>query len=58
MSQENVEAFKRAVEANNGGDYEAFLQYGAVAEFKQGKVISYRDFFDHAQALEAAGLQE
>ena len=135
MSQENIQAFKRAVEANNGGDYEAFLQefdpdvefhgvmgvmfggeasvyrghagvleylrdldeaftvrdvqwsefrdlgerlvvlgfvrgrgreseieldsqYGAVAEFKQGKVISYRDFFDHAQALEAAGLSE
>ena len=25
MSQENVEAFKRAVEANNRGDYEALL---------------------------------
>src|SRR5687768_4131536 len=25
MSQENIEAFKRAVEANNRGDYEALL---------------------------------
>ena len=135
MSQENVETFKRAVEANNRGDYEAFLeefdpdvefqgvmgvmfggeatvfrghagvveylrdldegftvrdvqwsefrdlgerlvvlgyvrgrgresgieldsQYGAVAEFKKGKVIRYRDYFDHREALEAAGLSE
>ncbi len=135
MSQENVEAFKRAVEANNRGDDDALLQeidpdvewhgvmgvmfgeeatvlrghagvleylrdleegftvrdiqwsefrdlgerivvlghvrgqgrgsgieldsrYGAVAEFRQGKIISYRDYFDHDEALEAAGLRE
>ena len=135
MSQENVEAFKRAVEANNRSDYDALLaefdpdvewhgvmgvmfgwestvfrghagvieylrdidegftvrdiqlsefrdlgervvvlghargrgresgieldsQYGAVAEFKKGKIITYRDFFDHREALEAAGLSE
>ena len=135
MSRENVETFKRAVEANNRGDYDAFLQefdpdvefhgvmgvmfggkatvfrghagvleylrdldegftvrdvqwsgfrdlgerlvvlgyvrgrgresgieldsqYGAVAEFRKGKVIRYRDYFDHNEALEAAGLLE
>ncbi len=135
MSQENVETFKRAVEANNRGDYDAFLQefdpdvefhgvmgvmfggeatvfkghagvleylrdldegftvrdvqwsefrdlgerlvvlgyvrgrgresgieldsqYGAVAEFRKGRVITYRDYFDHNEALEAAGLSE
>ena len=135
MSQENVEAFKRALEANNRGDHEAFLeefdpnvefhgvmgvmfggeatvfrghagvleylrdldegftvrevqwselrdlgdrllvlgsvrgrgresgieldsQYGAVAEFENGKLIRYRDYLDHKKALEAAGLRE
>jgi hypothetical protein len=29
-----------------------------VAEFKKGKMIRYRDYFDHSQALEAAGLSE
>ena len=33
-------------------------QYGAVAEFRQGKIIRYRDYFDHSDALEAAGLSE
>jgi ketosteroid isomerase-like protein len=33
-------------------------QYGGVAEFKQGKVISYRDYFSHDETLEAAGLRE
>jgi len=32
--------------------------YGGLAEFKNGKVIRYRDYFDHSQALEAAGLEE
>jgi uncharacterized protein len=135
MSQENVEAFKRAVEANNRGDYDAFLEefdpnvewhsifgvmfggetsvirghegvlaylrdldegfavrevqwsefrdlgdqlvvlghvrgrgresgieldspYSGVAEFKRGKIVRYRDYFDHNEALEAAGLRE
>ena len=135
MSQQNVEAFKRAVEANNRNDYDALLEeidpdvewhgvmgvmfggeatvfrghagvleylrdidegftvrdiqwsefrdlgervvvlghvrgrgresgieldspYGAVAEFKKGKFITYRDFFDHGEALKAAGLKE
>ena len=135
MSQQNVEAFKRAVEASNRSDYDALLadfdpevewhgvmgvmfggeaaifhghagvleylrdidegftlrdiqlaelrdlgervvglghargrgresgieldsQYGAVAEFKKGKIITYRDFFDHKEALEAAGLSD
>ena len=135
MSQENVEAFKRAVEANNRGDDDALLQeldpdvewhgvmgvmfggeatvfrghagvlaylrdldegftvrdiqwsefrdlgerivvlghvrgkgresgieldaqYGAVAEFRQGKIVRYRDYFDHGDALEAVGLRE
>jgi ketosteroid isomerase-like protein len=135
MSQENVEAFKRALEANNRSDYDALLQefdpdvewhgvmgvmfggeaavfrghagvleylrdldegftvrdiqgsefrdmgerivvlghargrgresgieldsqYGAVAEFREGKIFRYTDYFDHRQALEAAGLRE
>jgi ketosteroid isomerase-like protein len=135
MSQGNVEAFKRAVEANNRRDYDALLaelhtdvewhgvmgvmfggeatvyrghagvleylrdvdegftvrdiqwsefrdlgerivvlghvrgrgresgieldsQYGAVADFKEGKVIKYWDYFDHKEALEAAALSE
>ena len=134
MSQENVEAFERAVEASNGSDYDALLAefdpevewrgvmgvmfggeaavfrghagvleylrdiegftvrdihlaelrdlgervvglghargrgresgieldspYGAVAEFRNGKIIAYRDFFDHGEVLEAAGLSE
>ena len=32
--------------------------YAALATFKDGKCISYRDYFDHNQALEAAGLSE
>src|SRR4051794_27349592 len=32
--------------------------YAAVAEFRNGKVVKYTDFFDHSRALEAAGLQE
>jgi ketosteroid isomerase-like protein len=135
MSQENVEAFKRAITANNSNDYDALLeeidpavewrgvmgvmfggeatvfkghagvlqyirdleegftvrdiqwsefrdlgervvvlghvrgrgreseieldsQYGAVAEFRKGKIVGYRDYFGHRQALEAAGLRE
>jgi ketosteroid isomerase-like protein len=135
VSQENIEALKRAVEANNRLDYEAFLDefnpdielhgvfgvmfggestvarghegllqyvrdrdegfavsdiqwsefrdlgdrivalghvrgraresgiefdspYGGVAWFKNGKIITYRDCFDHSQALNAGGLQE
>jgi ketosteroid isomerase-like protein len=135
MSQENIEALKRAAEANNCGDYEALLEefdpdiewhgifgvmfggeatvvrghqgllgyvrdldesfdvrdvqlsefrdlgdrivvlghvrgrgresgvefdspYGGLAEFKNGKCVRYRDFFDHAEVLEAAGLRE
>jgi len=134
MSQENVEALRRAVEANNRRDYEAFLDefdpdiewhgifgvmfggeatvvrgheglleyvrdrdegfavsdvqwsefrdlgdrivalghvrgrgresgiefdspYAGLAEFKSGKIISYRDCFDHSQALKAVGLE-
>jgi hypothetical protein len=29
-----------------------------VAEFKQGKIVRYWDYFDHNEALEAAGLRE
>ena len=134
MSQENVEALKRAVEANNRRDYEAFLDefdpdiewhgifgvmfggeatvvrgheglleyvrdrdegfavsnvqwsefrdlgdrivalghvrgrgresgiefdspYAGLAESKSGKIISYRDCFDHSQAVKAVGLE-
>ena len=32
--------------------------YAGVAEFKNGKIIRYRDYFDHSEALEAAGLSE
>jgi ketosteroid isomerase-like protein len=32
--------------------------YAGLAEFKNGKIIRYRDYFDHAEALEAAGLSE
>ena len=135
MSQENVEALQRAVEANNRRDYEALLEefdpdvewhgifglmfgkeptvvrghegllgyvrdldegfavrdvqwsefrdlgdqivalghvvgrgrvsgiefdspYAGLAHFKDGKCIRYRDYFDHKEALEAAGLSE
>jgi len=135
MSQENIEAVKRAVEANNRHDYEALLEefdpdiewhtifgvmfggeatvargheglleylrdqdegfavrdveatefrdlgervvvlghlrargresgieldspWAGVAEFKSGKVVRFRDYFDHGEALEAAGLRE
>ena len=135
MSQENIEALQRAVEANNRRDYEALLEefdpdvewhgifglmfgkeatvvrgheglleyvrdldegfavrdvqwsefrdlgdrivalghvrgrgresgvefdspYAGLAEFKDGKCVRYRDYFDHSQALKAAGLRE
>jgi len=32
--------------------------YGAVAEFKNGKVVRYRDYLDPKKALEAVGLRE
>jgi ketosteroid isomerase-like protein len=32
--------------------------YAGLAEFKNGKCIRYRDFFDHSEALVAAGLSE
>jgi uncharacterized protein len=32
--------------------------YGGLAEFKNGKVLRYRDYFDTSQALEAAGVSE
>ena len=32
--------------------------YAGVAEFRNGSCVSYRDYFDHGQALEAAGLSE
>jgi ketosteroid isomerase-like protein len=32
--------------------------YAGLAEFKNGKCISYRDYFNHSEALEAAGLRE
>src|SRR5919109_3907070 len=116
MSQEDIEVLRRAAEANNRQDYEAFLDefdpdvefhgvmfrgeatvvrgheglleyvrdldegfsvrdvqwsefrdlgdrilglgrfdspYAGLAEFKNGKCIKYRDYFDHGQALEA-----
>jgi len=133
MSQENVEALRRAAEANNRHDYEALLDefdpdvewhgifgvmfggeatvvrghegllgylrdldegfavrdvqwsefrdlddrivalghvrglgresgvtidspYAGVADFKNGKCVRYRDYFDHRQALDAAGV--
>jgi ketosteroid isomerase-like protein len=135
MSQENVEALQRAVEANNRRDYDAFLDefdpdiewhgifgvmfggeatvvrgheglleyvrdrdegftvsdvewsefrdlgdrivalghvrgrgresgiefdypYAGLAEFKDGKIARYTDYFDHSKGLEAAGLSE
>jgi ketosteroid isomerase-like protein len=41
-----------------GSGIEFDSPYGALAEFKNGKCIWYRDFFDHSEALEAAGLSE
>ncbi len=32
--------------------------YGGVAEFKNGKIVRYRDYFDHKEALEAVGVRE
>ena len=32
--------------------------YAGLAEFKSGKIISYRDCFDHSQALKAVGLED
>jgi ketosteroid isomerase-like protein len=135
MSQENVEAFKGVIEANNRRDYEAVLErcdpevewhaifgmmfggeatvvrgheaalehfreldegfavrnvqcsefrdlgervvalghvravgresgvaldspWAGVADFRGGKVVGFRDYLDHTEALEAAGLSE
>jgi ketosteroid isomerase-like protein len=32
--------------------------YAGLAEFKNGKIIRYRDCFDHGEALKAVGLEE
>jgi hypothetical protein len=32
--------------------------YAGLAEFKNGKLTRYSDYFDHREALEAAGLSE
>jgi ketosteroid isomerase-like protein len=41
-----------------GSGIEFDSPYGGLAEFKNGKIVRYRDCFDHSQALEAAGLSE
>jgi ketosteroid isomerase-like protein len=135
MSQKNVEAFKRVIDANNRGDYDAVLEecdpdiewhaifgmmfggeatvvrgheavlehfreldegfavrdvqwsefrdigervvalghvraegresgvaldspWAGVADFRGGKICGFRDYLDHIEALEAAGLSE
>jgi ketosteroid isomerase-like protein len=32
--------------------------YAGVAEFKNGKIVRYRDYFDRKEALDAAELSE
>ena len=57
MSRENVEAFKRAVEANNRNDYDALLEeidpdvewYGVMAVMFGGEATVFRG---HAGLLE------
>jgi ketosteroid isomerase-like protein len=40
----------------SGADVESPIGY--VIDFKNGKAVSYRDYFDPREALKAAGLQE
>ena len=40
----------------SGADVE--FPIGYVIDFKNGKAVRYRDYFDPKEALEAAGLQE
>ena len=55
MSQQNVEALQRAGR-ESGIEFDS--PYGALAEFKNGEITRYRVYFDHSEALEAAGLSE
>ena len=65
MSEQNIEAFKRAVAATNRGDVEAVLrelhpevEFHAFMEELLGKAIWWRVFQSEAEALAAAGLRE
>ena len=40
----------------SGADVESPIGY--VIDFKSGKIVRYRDYFDPKEALEAAGLRE
>jgi uncharacterized protein len=40
----------------SGADVESPIAY--IVDFKDGKVVRYRDYFDPGEALEAAGLSE
>jgi ketosteroid isomerase-like protein len=35
-----------------------YSPYACLAEFRNGKIVRYSDYFDHGQALEAAGLRQ
>ena len=73
MSEENVEAFKRFVDAFNRRDLEAILAevdpsdsaplpvprvFSALIVFKDAKATEIRSYLDPKDALEAAGLSE
>ena len=40
----------------SGGEFESPIGY--VVDFKNGKAVRHRDYFDPDEALEAAGLSE
>jgi len=53
MSEENVELVLKGTEAwNREGD----MRFSQVATFRGGKVVLNEFFWDHQEALEAAGL--
>jgi hypothetical protein len=53
MSEENVEAFKRAIEAANRQDEIAWL-----VRYRDDLAVWGHAYQSHAEALEAAGLRE
>jgi ketosteroid isomerase-like protein len=46
----------RARGRESGAEFDS--PYGGVAEFKDGKIVRYRDYLNRAEALEAAGPRD
>jgi ketosteroid isomerase-like protein len=42
----------------SGRGPDAVMEMSMVLTFRKGKVITVQDFWDHAEALEAAGVRE